>query len=650
MKNTFSLAAIVLCLAEILSAGLCRAADEPTATSATSDSASSSESVPQADLVARLAKLVADLDAERFAVREEAARQLDELAADPALSATVGVELRRTMLDPAISFEVRSRLEPILVRLAPLATGAKPDDTPGDPATSTPSAEEIERLVGALTDDEYGVRVGAVSRLDWLLAQPQAVAPIFAALKRRMSDPELSEMARREITPVLERARGAWLLGDAGETSQRKVTEAEISSWLDVLSAAPSPQDKEARRRVQLQTAERELLDLLARDEYSATLERALSERLKQPGLSDEAIRRLENLAHWTKPALVAEFWFVDPTAGDTNTGGLRHGGVQYLLVDVPSLGEGAERPSHFDRIDDRVAHCVSGNALSEGEYPVGVLFPHPQQEGAFFHLVNLPTPRRRMAYEYELRRDEEQRARELSRRTLAAIANRKEPLTPSETLMLGAVDREELSRFVGPYFETVDDAPFSVELPSNTPSGQTSRHGLVCLMLAERGTPTAIPSLMKAIENKRFLPPTAGGPCDMPWIAALAIASRVRERSEWPEVDGWLADLLERTDPLVLPRKNVRADEVNSEDDAPEIGDLYPDLGATAAAILLRRHGIAPSVYALEPIGRQLLAQVGCPGHRFTQPSDRQALVEWWNERHTAPTTTRAASAAPRR
>lgn len=558
----------------------------------------------------------------------------------------MAAELRRLRLDPKISFEVRARIEPVLERLATPAVGERHPAPPDATESFTLSVDEIDALVAALADDQYSVRVGAMARLEWMLQQPQSVGPIFSALKRRLVDPALAESARRAILPILERARGAWLLTDVDESTLTKVSEAEIAAWLDKLTDNRAKPDNEARR-LQLQTAERELLDLLARDEYAPTVERLVNERLQQTGLADEAVLRLEALAHWTKPAMVAEFWFVDPEAGDIPSGGLRQGGVQYLLVDVPSLGEGAERPSHFDRIDDHTAHCVSGNALSEGDYPVGLLFPHPQQESAFFHLVNLPTPRRRMAYEYELLRDERTRARELSRRTLDAIAERRQPLTPDEILMLGAVDREEFSRFVGPYFNRVDDTPFSVDLPANTPSGQTSSHGLVCLMLADRGTPTAIPGLLKAIEAERFLPPTPAGPCNMPWIAALAIASRVHERGQWADVDNWLADLVERTDPLVLPRK---AAEASREDEAPEAASQYPDLGATAAALLLRRHGIAPTVYGLEPVGRQLLVQVGCQGHMFTRPGDRQALIDWWGDHRAATTTTRAAAAIPRR
>ncbi|MBX3413082.1 MAG: hypothetical protein KF708_10375 [Pirellulales bacterium] len=595
----------------------------------------------------QIATLLSQLDSENFAVREDAARRLGELASLPRYLAALAANLRRVSLDPATSFEVRTRIAPILEQLRAEPSSGK-NALPAQQGEA-PTPEEIDRLAAALTDDEYGVRVGAIARFDWLLRHRENVPQIYATLKRRMADPTLGESGRRDIAPVLERARGAWLLGPDDEAVLGPVSDEQMVAWIDLL-AMPLAADRDDRRRAQRRQAEQEVLDLLARAAYVNKVAQALGERLAKPGLTDDALQRIENLLHWTKPALVAEFWFVDPSAGNTSTGELRHGGVQYLLVGVPSLGEGAERPSHFDRIDDREAHCVSGNALSEGNYPVGVLFPHPQQESAFFHLVNLPAPRRRMAYEHYLRTDEEQRARDLSRRTLEAIAARKSPLQPSEILMLGAVDREEFSRFVGPYFMAVDDTPFEIELAANTPAGQTSRHGLICLMLADRGTPTAIPGLLKAIEAKRILPPTPGGPCDMPWIAALAIASRVQERREWPDVDDWLASLVPRTEPLVLPRRNVKPEEINSEDDAPEIGEMYPDLGATAAAILLRRHGIAPSVYGLEPIGRQLLIHVGCQGHRFTQAHQREALLEWWGDRQTAPSATSAATASPRR
>ena len=78
---------------------------------------------------------------------------------------------------------------------------------------------------------------------------------------------------------------------------------------------------------------------------------------------------------------MVAEYW----QAG-------RHTGVQHLLIGIPNHSPNAQRASHFDRIDESTAHCVSGNALSPGDYPVDVFLGHPRQEDAQFHLVNLPT------------------------------------------------------------------------------------------------------------------------------------------------------------------------------------------------------------------------------------------------------------------
>ncbi|MCR4415109.1 MAG: hypothetical protein NUV77_22035, partial [Thermoguttaceae bacterium] len=64
--------------------------------------------------------------------------------------------------------------------------------------------------------------------------------------------------------------------------------------------------------------------------------------------------------------------------------------------------------------------HCVSGQNLAPGDYPVGVAFPHPKQPGYFFHLVNLTTPRRKMANQYVVEMPAAKRLAELSRRTFA--------------------------------------------------------------------------------------------------------------------------------------------------------------------------------------------------------------------------------------
>ena len=72
---------------------------------------------------------------------------------------------------------------------------------------------------------------------------------------------------------------------------------------------------------------------------------------------------------------------------------------VQYLIIGEPQFNEGTMNPTHFDRIDENVAHCVTGNSLSEGDYPVRIAIGYPDMPGKerMFYLTNLPTARRRL-------------------------------------------------------------------------------------------------------------------------------------------------------------------------------------------------------------------------------------------------------------
>ena len=132
--------------------------------------------------------------------------------------------------------------------------------------------------------------------------------------------------------------------------------------------------------------AEGELIDLLIYDAWTPKVRDALAMRLEsQEDLPPEALERLDRLYDLCQPAMAAEIW-VERS----------HNTVQYLLVDVPQRVEQAERTTHFDRIDDKMAHCVSGNSLAPGDYPVGIGLPpthplNPVKEGRLFHLINLP-------------------------------------------------------------------------------------------------------------------------------------------------------------------------------------------------------------------------------------------------------------------
>ena len=302
---------------------------------------------------------------------------------------------------------------------------------------------------------------------------------------------------------------------------------------------------------------------------------------------------------------MVAEYWY-----------GRRHTTEQHLLVGVPSQAPIATRPSHFDRIDDRTAHCVSGNTLSPGDYPVGVAFPSPRPPNGFFHLVNLPTPRRRMAYTHYVRTDESERLAALSRRTLERMLARKSELSVPEVLMLAQLDPREVSRFAGEYFHLVGDRHLLSADPMaamwhDPRQGRPSRFGMICAQLAVDGTKEATPGLLKAINKDRFLPPSSSAPYRLHWLAALAIA----KRDPWPSADTWLAGSISRNEPLVEGRADG------------------PESGATAAGLLLGRHRQRPGRFDLLPVPEPLLLRVGVEGYRFGSADAPRKIQFWWKQ-----------------
>jgi len=545
-------------------------------------------SVDPDQLRRQVARLVEELDSDRFSVRRQAGAKLEQLASQPELGRLLAEQFEQVLIRPDTSFEVRKRLEDLCrdlpkVRIEPV------DEV---------SAEELDRLVGQLEDDTYGVRLGATRRLEWLLGNPKLIGPILGRLKGRLAEEGLPADAPRWLEPIYARARGAWLMSDPEGWELPAVSMEQVSRWIDVLVRPPAAGAWAGQRRAK-EVAEQELWDVLARPEYLPRVKQALQSRLDAGDLDGVASARLREFLDMTRPAMIAEYWE-----------GRHHRSIQHLLVGVPSLSPGAPRPSHFDRIDDRVAHCVTGSNLSEGDYPVGVAIPHPSRETAFFHLVNLPTPRQRMAYELAVKTDEAVRLAALSRRTLDRILAEKRPLSDAELLLLRQLDPREVSRFAGKLFRAVADQPTPPEGDEQTGSqSRPSRHATLCVFLATEGTREAAAGLLEAIEAGRFLPPSPDEPYQLAWLAALAIA----KRDPWPEVDGWLSSLLGRTEALVDAR--------------PEAAEL----GATAAALLLKHHGQNPLGYGLEPVVDPVITRIGVSGYRFTSPESHRKVAAWW-------------------
>lgn len=564
-------------------------------------------------------RLFVDLDSNEFSVRSLAFERLQDLSADNASRRLLAEAVEQAMVDADLSFEVRRQLERLRRDLPPAELSPSPKIDTG----------VLDQLLAQLADDSYARRLGAESRLRWLLSNPDSVGLIYERVKHYAANVHLTHEQTRSLVQIYEGARAAWL-EDRARLEDPEAPAEQIRLVVDRLAGA----NGEDRFRLTNELAAVvELRDLLASDANIDPIREALEARLAAGGFSPEAAARLNEMLALTKPAMVAEFW---------NEG--RHGNIQRLLVDVPSVTEGLGT-SHFDRIDDETAHVVTGVTLSEGDYPVGVAIPHPAPDPryrtAFFHLVNLPTPRRRMAYEYRVKGDEAARYAAIAARTLERYLARQLPMGERELTMITQFDPREVSRFAGRYLATVDDRtaviqraeyvgprvplppPEDGRIATQSGGGQEgeppglapvpldgpSIHGLLCSYLASKGTKEAVPGLLTAIEDNRLLAPSETRPYRFDRFAALAIA----ERDPWPDVDHWLARVLTRREELVLGQV------------------AGPELGATAASILLRRHGGRLDDFDLIATDDVFARPYGLECYRWKTSDAPRKVADWW-------------------
>ena len=153
-----------------------------------------------------------------------------------------------------------------------------------------------------LDDDSYARRVGAAERLDWLLGNPKMVCPVLVRLKQRLADGAAGAEDRGQLEAAYGRARQAWLLSDSAGWELPAVSDEQIERLAGRSGCGPPG------RPGRCETAERELLDLLARDPYVPRVGKAIRARLTRD-LGAAASARLQTLLDWTKPEIVAEIW-----------------------------------------------------------------------------------------------------------------------------------------------------------------------------------------------------------------------------------------------------------------------------------------------------------------------------------------------------
>jgi hypothetical protein len=548
--------------------------------------------------IAELPQLIADLDSPYYETRQKAAHRIEQLLAIPEHATFLAEQFHRLAVRPDISYEVRWRVTAWRTRL-PAVISARP---------ASVSAAEVDRLVQQLDDDSFSVRIGAGERLQWLAGDERLAGTVMALLKDRLSASDLSDEALRRLDAAWDIAWGMWLNSDAAKGRPPSATDAQLAEWLRALLQPITPGDRAAARKRQL--ARHELLSALAHDGEVPRIRAAIRDAVESRGnaaLQQKAAADLKELMDLLRPSMVAEIWR-----------GQRLVTEQHLVIGVPQTGPFSLRPSHFDSINETKAHCVSGNTLSPGEYDVGIAFPMPRQAGAgFFYLVNLPAPRRQIAYACYAKTDARARLADITRRTLESFLKTKKVLRDDEVGMLSQLDLDEVSRFAPRYFFLIedtaadDDLEFEADAPAARRTGKPSLFGSVCEQLALGGTREAAPGLLEAIRKKRFLPPTPQDPYQLPWIAALAIA----HRDPWPSAEAWLAEVSSSKELLIKDQAGG------------------PELAATAAALLLTRHNQSLKSFALRPVIDAKLGGLGVEGFRFTSVEGPQKFQDWWKK-----------------
>ena len=546
---------------------------------------------------ASIAGWIDGLTSDDFPTREDARHRLRSALEQPGSAAKVRTAFDQRLQADDLTLELRMALEEL---------GGRRTDDAKVPAAAALDVQRIDALLGDLESGEF-TRRDAAERVCWPRRVNRERPPsLLQRLQLRLIDGRATYDTLKRIDPLWEAAWRTWLKADPAATRSPPPDDAAIDAAVSRIVVDTTSGGADA---VAQHVADRRLLYWMACDDVLPRVVKALERRNTAADISIAARLRIARLLAWTRPAMVAEIW----SDGKLGT-------MQHLLIGVPNQPARAPNPSLFDRCTDETAHCVSGNLLTEGDYPVGIYFRPPEKPDTMpgpdlmFHLVNLPTPRRRLAYDAEVplfddertvERLDETRRKLITARTVDRFLAERRLLTVREIGMLAFVDPQELSRMVGPYLSNVAD-----ERPSET---SPSFHELFCVIVARTATSEAGPALVAAVESGRIKPADDGQSLRLDLLSLLNLAAR----APWRDLDTWLAERIDRTDPI-------------------DIADgAAADFGASAAALLVRRASEEPSEFGLErsAIHFEALDDVA---FRFSRPTGRDEVRRWWRERKT--------------
>lgn len=527
----------------------------------------------------RLQALIRQLDDESFDVRRRAVADLARLVKETHDGAALAERFESILADESASGEIRAALEPLL------------SDLPAAPELKI-SSEGIAFLLIRLDGDSYSVRAAAAAQIERLGRHPATLGPLLEEIKVCLGDPKLADTSRSQLEQLWRRLHGRWLLADPETWKLAPVDDATIGRWIDEM-AGEGPGDA-AERRIRHQAAERELLDLVARPDTSLRLAVELEKRLAGPRLDSTAQARLKGILDWTRPMVAFESWHLG-----------RRATTQFFSVPKQSR-EADAAGDESDRVSDCTLHCATDAILPKGDYPIGEAVCEGDPS-LFWYGVNLPTARRRLAYDYVLRNySDAQRLAEITAKTLQRHIDFRRQFT--DITLLDQLDGPTVSRLAGAYFAAVDDSISAFAAPKPG-IGSPSRHGDFCFWLAENGTPAGISGLVSAAETGRFYKPDNDCKLNVGWIAALTIADRDPSAAE----DQWLAGQIDRDEKLEL--------------------DAAAEVGATAAAMLLHRHSERPIDFNLEEVSTESLSRCQFKAYRFPDAACRAGFLRWWKE-----------------
>lgn len=341
---------------------------------------------------------------------------------------------------------------------------------------------------------------------------------------------------------------------------------------------------------------------------------------LSQINGSNTSKKRYEELKNYLRPTLACEFW-----------AHRSHYSTQYLIIGEPQINEGALQPSHFDSADDKTAHCVSGNNLSPGNHPVGVAISHPHVK-AFFHLVNLPNPVRRLKYEDERFLYCHKRLAIITNNTYSYYKKQKS-LSDAQITLTYELDASQFLPFFKWYVENVQDEYVKIQdrftMPGNTIGWNGVTHkGYLCLVLSEIGGADSAKLIQKYIEEKRFLVADKLSAPNLPLISMFSLL----KQNPTPENIAILESYLTTNAPFKViyyergDKKEYVTDLQKSE--LPEA-----EISAVALGILCSNKGISLSQIGLLSVPDSYLSRLNVDSVRFPQDRNPAEIISNYYE-----------------